>query len=706
MSSILCRQNSQKTANIPDASMLKKLIRDPKCRPVLRGILESLLQYLTQDLPKWITRNRNSEKPDVDTISQRNTRNKHRSDPRNETSVKMAPLQTNCEMVHLPEAEKITRGKTAETSSNLSEKRWVETQRNKGNHTAGDLIPRRLTTFQLLQSKFIRSTPKPPISHQREVGTLPSSRGLLGNMNRDSEDGTQNRERAKRQRKKEGGVKDMVAKFAMAEQKEQKVLKKQPVKPRLIGRGILLSSIMEKFETMATVCQGNDLKFSHERSSQGVKVTVNVKEKVASFEREQEGVQSVHKPNRENQILLGQELKGAEIRNVQDDRKDRAHSHSGDRNDLTAEQMGEKSLDDEVCCSLKHLKAQPYDFSIQRQECGENQTAVDEEHCSNNRLKYAHVELLCSASVTEWSFPEPYRLLPQVEFPLKWRVVTIRTCSPVWSMCVDSSIEQFEQEISPNGSECPKQDKTARITTDSPGGDVQQSLSESAAGESSTAITKGNPKPSMKEFSIHAHIDTTDNRGSNPRRPMAVQSRLPKYVIPRVYSFGYQQGPDQNDPSSQLALPPQIINPIDPLPPTQSDTSLAALSTALKTLENFQDTNPGLHNGISLPTHRRGTAAEGEPQERDREAEEETKAAKPVDSKGSSTMQSVRLSEDAASKETFEDSQVSAVTLPVIQHKREDAKQRPKYTTINYGDPSVKQTYKPKVIRFTDTFTF
>lgn len=698
MSSILCRQNSQKTANIPDASMLKKLIRDPKCRPVLRGILESLLQYLTQDLPKWITRNRNSEKPDVDNISQRNARNKHRSEPRNESSVKMAQIQRNCEIVHLPEPEKITRGKTAETSSNLSEKRWVETQRNKGNHTAGDLIPRCLTTFQLLQSKFIRSTPKPPITHQREVGTLPCSRGLLGNMNRDSEDGTQKRERAKRQRKKEGGVKDMVAKFAMAEQKEQKVLNKQPVKPRLIGRGILLSSIMEKFETMATVCQGSDLKISHERSSQGVKVAVNVKDKVASLEREQEGVQSVHKPNTENQILLGPEPKEDEIRNVQDDRKDRAHSHSGDRKDLTAEQMGEKSLDDEVCCSLKHVKAQAYDFSVQREECD------DEEHCSNNRLKYAHVELLCSASVTEWSFPEPYRLLPQVEFPLKWHVVTIRTCSPVWSMCVDSSFEQLEQEISPNSSECPKQDKTARITTASPGGDVQQSLSESAAGESSIAITKGNAKPSMKEFSTHAHIDTNHNIEANPRRPMAVQSRLPRYVIPRVYSFGYQQGPDQNNPSSQLALPPQIINPIDPLPPTQSDTSLAALSTALKTLENFQDTNPSLRNGISLPTHRRGTAAEGESQERDGEVEEETKAAKPVDSKGTSTMQSVRLLEDAASKETFEDSQFSAVTLP--QHKREDAKQRPKYTTINYGDPSVKQTYKPKVIRFTDTFTF
>lgn len=32
--------------------------------------------------------------------------------------------------------------------------------------------------------------------------------------------------------------------------------------------------------------------------------------------------------------------------------------------------------------------------------------------------------------------------------------------------------------------------------------------------------------------------------------------------------------------------------------------------------------------------------------------------------------------------------------------------QRAKYTSINYGDPAVKQKYKPKVIRFTDTFTF
>ena len=41
-----------------------------------------------------------------------------------------------------------------------------------------------------------------------------------------------------------------------------------------------------------------------------------------------------------------------------------------------------------------------------------------------------------------------------------------------------------------------------------------------------------------------------------------------------------------------------------------------------------------------------------------------------------------------------------------LKNDREKQNARPKYRTMNYGDPSVKQAYKPKIIRFTDTFTF
>ncbi|KAM7424335.1 hypothetical protein PAMA_000600 [Pampus argenteus] len=248
------KPDSQKASISPDASMLRKLVRDRNCRPVLREILESLLHYLTKDLPNWTTRNRDVEKPVLGIVAERNLRNRDWPVQRTEASRKQTQLQINGNR---------TKGNTAEIRSKIPEKCWSDQQKEilpsrcGGDQRAGDIISRRLTTFLLLQSKFTRSTPKPPITHQREVGTLSSSRGVAGNVNhnQDSEHDMHKRGQASREHglKKGSSVKDIVAKFVIAEQKERgENMPKQPIKPRLTGKGILLSSLMEKFETMAT----------------------------------------------------------------------------------------------------------------------------------------------------------------------------------------------------------------------------------------------------------------------------------------------------------------------------------------------------------------------------------------------------------------------------------------------------------------------
>lgn len=262
MSSILYRPDSRKASITPDAGMLRKLVRDRNCRPVLRGILESLLHYLTQNLPKWTTRIGHPDKPGSEIVIERNT---NWPDQRIEASINQT--QTSCAVSQHPGEHETKQIKTAESSSKIPEKCWSDPQKDKPRDPrAGDLIPRRLTTFQLLQSKFIRSTPKPPMTHQREVGTLSCSRGVAGNVKhcQDNEHYMHKKDRTRTEQglKRGGSVKDMIAKFATAEQKEKgvKMMKKEPIKPRLIGRGILLSSLMEKFETLATVCKGSDLK--------------------------------------------------------------------------------------------------------------------------------------------------------------------------------------------------------------------------------------------------------------------------------------------------------------------------------------------------------------------------------------------------------------------------------------------------------------
>ncbi|KAF3686567.1 [Protein ADP-ribosylarginine] hydrolase-like protein 1 [Channa argus] len=529
------KPDSWKTSISPDANMLRKLVRDRKCHPVLRGIFESLLHYIMQDLPKWSTRNQSLEKSEFGIVAEIDTRNKDCPKGRTETSMKH--LQPSCTVLQLPEEHKMTELKTAETSSKMPEKHQSGPKKDRllskyrGNKKAGGLIPQRLTTFQLLQSKFTRSTPKTFITYQREVGTL-SSIKVAGNVNysQGNEHDVQKRDRAKRdpRLKNTGSVKDMVAKFAVAERKERGLnVIKEPIKPRLIGRGIFLSSLMKRFETMATV-----------------------------------------------------------------------------------------------------------------------------------------------------------------EDPFLWYVATI-TCCPVVYTRVDSSPKQYLRKIKAAASE-----KILNLKKDSP---CKASHSKPAAGEPSIVIedTVSPKTEGIFEEKFHDQMDNSTVEDPDTLRAVTIQRIMPKYVMPHVSRCDYQQGLERTYSFSQST--PQL----DAISPSQSDTSMCPLNLVLMKMENVQDFDLYPPSDITHHIKNKGDPTEVKAQEKDKEDRE-----KKVEIKETNTQQNVRLSEDNVSTAGFEVSKTSAVTLPEIQPEAEKPKQRPKYTTINYGDPSVKQTYKPKIIRFTDTFTF
>ncbi|XP_031701973.1 inactive ADP-ribosyltransferase arh2 [Anarrhichthys ocellatus] len=684
----------RKTSICPDASMLRKLIRDRNCRPVLRGILESLLHYLTKDLPKWTTRNRNPEKhAGSDVVVERNT---------------------CCTIV---QHEK-TQGKTA--GSNIPENYWTDPPKERfgGEQKAGGLIQRRLTTFQLLQSKFIRSTPKPPITHQREVGTLSSSRGLAGKVNQDSEHDIHKKERTRRDRglKTGGRVKDIVAKFAVAEQKEdgENVLKKQPIKPMAVGRGSLLSSLMERFESMATVCTRRDLKCSHEKPSAGVKVTSSISERVPCHESKllQALGQTVHKRNQRKQMKsksVGRQLKGHQTRNGQEQKQQQAegaltkvNSNPEEKKSLKDDQVrqtGSEHSDEssEDHCSLNRVKDQACDNDVmgwKSEEYGDIQTR-GEETSITNELKYAHLELLCLTCVTEQSLPEPYRLLPQVEAQVTCHVAAVVTCCPVWSTCVDSSPKLYSVE----SSESSHLEKIPKLRTEVP----HRASQYMSTGEPSTAATEGRCPLETKieglsTYKDHGHVE--NGAEEDPTKAVTVQRRLPKYVIPCVCRFEQ----DVDDSSPQSASHTETKTPLDATPPPHSDTSMTAFKAGLATRGINQCPPNNMKAQTVITTTKKPT--EGQPREQDRKVEEGGEQVNTMDIKDTSVPQSFRLSEDTAREAAFEGREASAVTSPKIQPERDNPKQRPKYKTINYGDPSVKQTYKPKVIRFTDTFTF
>lgn len=672
MSSVLHRPNSRKTSNSPDASMLRKLVRDRNCHPVLRGILESLLHYVTQVLAKWTTRNWHLEKPGPDIVVERNI---DWPDKGAGASIELTQIKTSCTIDKFP-------GKHSHPQTDPLPRR------NAGAERTSELKPRRVTTFQLLQSKFIRSTPKPPITHQREVGTLSSCRGEA-DLSSEPNMFIKNQIRKEQGLKKGGSVKDIVAKFAMAEHREkgQNMLKKQPVKPRLIGRGIILSSLMERFESVATVCKPSDLKCSHESPSRRVKVTSNVKQRVAFHEKwhQQVAEQTDPKQKLHKQIkskTVGMWFQGNKISKGQEERPEqnkeilaRSESNLEEENNLKAEKMRQISdkhstLSTESQSSVKHMKPEACDKDVKSwrsEEYGDIQTPAEETGITN-MLKHGHLELLSFTSVTESMFPEPYRLLPKVEAQMKWHVGTIMTCSPVWSTCVESSPKLHPVESSEKTSE--------------------------------PAPVPDERSPQTDGLSTNTCCNSMENQAAedgNLTKAKTVPKGPPRFLIPRVHRLNFHQlVADRTDSFPLLTSHPESINPPDASLLPLSETSMDACDTGRVTC-------PPIHTKEQISQTK---TEEEEPEVKPQAKGEDAKDLTSVVIKDTNMPQSFRLSDEIANQAEFKGSKPSVLTSTKIHPEGHHQKGRPKYTTINYGDPSVKQTYKPKIIRFTDTFTF
>lgn len=180
-----------------DVRTLKRLVLDRSLDPVLREVLDTLLHYVTQELPN---RGLQSQERTVRTDS---------------------------------------------VCRNVKK-------------TEGSNAARRLTAFQLLQSKFLLTSPKPAVTHRREVGSL-HLKGLQGAKEVD-------RPSSNTGRGKRGGrsrVQDVIAKFAAAEQKERGLETRKVLEPqklvRQISKGPLLSGMIKKFEALAKMQSRRDL---------------------------------------------------------------------------------------------------------------------------------------------------------------------------------------------------------------------------------------------------------------------------------------------------------------------------------------------------------------------------------------------------------------------------------------------------------------
>lgn len=624
------RPDCHKASNSPDAGMLKKLVRDRNCGPVLRGILESLLHYLTQVLPKWTTDDKPTEKPGSEAAIQSGMR---RPGQRIVVSKEQTQLRLEPTIVHFTQKDGLS-GKLT-----------------------GDCIPRRLTTFQLLQSKFTRSTPKPPITHQREVGILTCSRGVADLKRGQCSEPSVCKSQVRREHgpKKAATVKDIIARFAMAEQKETREcpVKKKPIQPRLITRGTVLSSLMEKFEGMIAVCKGSDFS-SYESPSQEVKVTNKGKQRVDNHKRQQSdqtvGKQETHKQVKGDTEEMWIKRNASTKRQKERPRLARETSTKINtnckENMIKAEKIGQVTENKpnqktDSQCSLQPMKIQSFEKEIKRWT---PETGI------MSNLNYEHEELFTLESVLENLLPLPCRAVIQLEGQIDVHVGTIMPCFPLWSKCVYFLPKLHSEETS-----------------------------EGMCKEHDDSVPS---KPQTAGTTEVENIKLTKNE--------TIPRRLPKFLIPRVQRFG-----PQTDSLHQSESNFGDVNPSATVRQLYADESVTALNTGKV------EHPPSCMTEMAFQTIAKDMT---ELTEQDKEGA--AKEQQCIISNFTDIPQSFKFSEGMEDKVMFEEQNTSDVSSPKISPDRHIQRWRPKYTTVNYGDPSVKQTYKPKTIRFTDTFTF
>lgn len=612
MSLFLHRADSQRTSNIPDAAILRKMVRNRSCHPVLRGILESLLRYLTQELPKWAAQDGNLKKPWTDQSDQRTER---------------------------AEEHKMIQDKPAETLETY------RLQNSYGGTTSRDPVPRHLTTFQLLQSKFMRSSSKAPLTCQREVGTLSSSRGATGDLKNfnTKEPEPKSQTRRGQGQKRGGSVKDIVAKFVMAERKEkgENALKTQPLRAQLTGRGTVLSTLMERFETVATVRKGSAVA--------QIRLPSDVKQMVACRERRQQGSrdQNVHKQKQPRKMKVKSDLKGHNSDSGQQQAPGLKTPEIKSKQEVSHVRRSDQKPEEK--CSIKTVKHQKCNKTDKNSEHHGEIQSRPEEYNITARLKYADLEVFSSVSVIEECLPEPYKPLPQVEAPMKCHVGTITTSSPVWFTSVAQSPKLHPAE---------------------------------ASGKPPTGASGNGSRLNLQR---EGNRRTEDNL--NPSKPGTGRKTGPTHLIPRVHRFTFPQDVKDHPRSSQHpaeksesiclnAGQPACLGTTNAGPLARSPSNMEKKMLHVTTKETQMEDNP-------------------------HDEEEKAKELTPV-----VTDPNMQHSEEAKAKAAAEDDKIPTPSSSEAHPKADYQKLRPKYKTVNYGDPSLKAAYKPKIIRFTDTFTF
>lgn len=606
MSFIPYRTNCHKASNSPDAGMLKKLVRDRNCRPVLRGILEALLHYLTQVLPVRTAYNRPTEKPELEAAVQ---------------SVMSQPGQRTV----VPKQQ--TRLEEKLAFDHFSQKDKLPARPD------GDCTPRRLTTFQLLQSKFMRSIPKTPITHEREIGMLNCIRRMTDLKHGQGSNSIALKSQSRKEHglKKTSSVKDLIAKFALAEKKEtsESVVRKQSGQPKLISKGTVLSSLMAKFEDMVTQCKGSELNCMHENRSEEVQVANRMTTRVDNHKKKtQEREMQVKGKSTEVWLKGTVSPKRHQERPKHVEHATTKIQTNQEENGILAEKISTHQAKGER--SLQPVRPQSSDKAIQRwtPEIGliEN-------------LNYEHGETIKSECVIENQPPEPCRAVTQLVGELDVHVGIILNCSPLWSKCVHP---------------CPN---------------------INSAEASGGLLKDHNGCCKSSDFTVEKTVAEDKNCVKNE----TIQRPLPKFLIPRVQRFSAQ-----GDSLHQSEI--GNINPLNAVQQFDTDDL-----TAFNTTEKVKPSSSNIASTAS--------------QTNTLQKEENTKEQQSIVSKYTDIPQSTRISDRMENNATFEDRDTPNVS-PLMMNDDKNIQRRPKYTTINYGDSSVKQTYKSKTIRFTDTFTF
>uniref|UniRef100_A0A8K9WPP3 Protein ADP-ribosylarginine hydrolase-like protein 1 n=3 Tax=Oncorhynchus mykiss TaxID=8022 RepID=A0A8K9WPP3_ONCMY len=703
--------NAGPSGLIVDTRTLRRLVWDRTTRPELRGVLESLLHYLTQDLPGRSPTARPPERLGL------------------EVSVGLkVPQFSRC-----------------------------------GGRPAGSDVSRRLTSFQLLQAKFLRNTPNPPLTHRREVGALAlSSRGGGGGGCGSQSHGRETPSgqvegcipKTGRGVRKGNIVKDVLARFAAATQKERGGATQvggASKRPRPIGKGKLLSAIMDKFETMATVHRGSDVSCQKKSSSPGTSSSGRVNELVSRQEEEVQqclgqpgqpvkgqssvkqqvkskgwGQQRKENPYGVQEGDRGSEKTVAGLKDSLQHRKGRNWNQKVKGHSVVNKQIRAPGSDQEaegqIQDSIKEVEVwganQQVDTLGTNQQVdtlGTNQEKVvssgqrREGHGSelNKELKVQSENIEVKASVgQEVVVQASHQENQDPDQDSEVKVSGLELKAQVTGQEVKAQVSDKELKVQVLGQELSYVQVellcSAAVVQWSPPA-PQVGIPEVEALQSGYlatllpcppvwALASSVDPPAQKYSGLGSKTRTLEGshlsypwrkQYMDPPQPRSTQRGQPRYPIPRR-AHGSESEPSELGEAHNASLSPPSSESTTPdvmtSVPTTPDLDLCFLPSA-PTTSNQEHRPHEAKQEVNAPTALQSgegevTCQEGEGQ-------------------GSAVM-------------SHKDDAITMRGSNVAEPERlqTEKQERPKYRTLNYGDPSAKLIHKPRIIRFTDTFHF